>query len=82
MNNESNIGGISVRAILVLMLITVFSISIFFKINSESLNSVVMAVVGWYFGQKSTTPPTPPAPPAPPTPVGVGNFCPTCGKSA
>ena len=76
MNNESNIGGISVRAILFLILITVFSISIFFKINSESLNSVVMAVVGWYFGQKSTTPPTPP------TPAGVGNFCPTCGKAA
>lgn len=76
MNNESNIGGISVRAILVLMLITVFSISIFFKINSESLNSVVMAVIGWYFGQKSSTPP------APPTPPGVGNFCPTCGKAA
>lgn len=79
MNNESNIGGVSVRAILVLMLITVYSISIFFGINSESLNSVVMAVIGWYFGQKSTTPPTPPTPP---TPAGVGNFCPTCGKSA
>ena len=73
MNNESNIGGVSVRAILVLMLITVYSISIFFGINSESLNSVVMAVIGWYFGQKSTTPPTPPV---------VVNVCPTCGKAA
>lgn len=78
--NESNIGGVSVRAILVLILITVFSISIFFKINSESLNSVVMAVIGWYFGQKANTPPAPVPTPAPP--AGVGNFCPTCGKAS
>ena len=70
MNNESNIGGVSVRAILVLMLITVYSISIFFSINSESLNSVVMAVIGWYFGQKTNTPPPAPAP-----------TCPICNKS-
>ena len=69
MNNESNIGGVSVRAILVLMLITVYSISIFFGINSESLNSVVMAVIGWYFGQKTNTPPAP-------VPT-----CPICNKS-
>ena len=79
--NESNIGGVSVRAILVLILITVFSISIFFKINSESLNSVVMAVIGWYFGQKANTP-SAPAPVPAPTPAGVGNFCPTCGKAS
>ncbi len=53
MNNESSIGGVSVRAIIVLFLILVFGISVFLKINSESLNSVVMAVIGWYFGQKS-----------------------------
>ena len=55
MNNESSIGGVSVRAIIVLFLILVFGISVFLKINSESLNSVVMAVIGWYFGQKSNT---------------------------
>lgn len=53
MNNESSICGISIRGIIVLFLILVFGISVFLKINSESLNSVVMAVIGWYFGQKN-----------------------------
>lgn len=53
MNNESSIYGISIRGIIVLFLILVFGISVFLKINNESLNSVVMAVIGWYFGQKS-----------------------------
>jgi hypothetical protein len=52
-NSESNIGGISIRAIIVLFLIVVFAVAVFMKINSEALNSVVMAVIGWYFGQKS-----------------------------
>jgi hypothetical protein len=46
MNSESSICGISIRAIIVLFLILVFGISVFLKINSELLNSVVMAVVG------------------------------------
>jgi hypothetical protein len=54
-NSESNIGGISVRAIIVLFLIVVFAIAVFMKINSEALNSVVMAVIGWYFGQKGNS---------------------------
>jgi hypothetical protein len=52
-NSESSIGGISVRAIIVLFLILVFAIAVFMKLNNEALNSVVMAVIGWYFGQKS-----------------------------
>jgi hypothetical protein len=52
--SESNIKGVSIRAIIVLFLIVVFAIAVFMKINNEALNSVVMAVIGWYFGQKST----------------------------
>jgi hypothetical protein len=52
-NSESSIGGISVRAIIVLFLIVVFAVAVFMKITNEALNSVVMAVIGWYFGQKS-----------------------------
>ena len=52
-NSESSIGGISVRAIIVLFLIVVFAVAVFMKINNEALNSVVMAVIGWYFGQKN-----------------------------
>jgi hypothetical protein len=52
-NSESSIGGISVRAIIVLFLIVVFAVAVFMKINNEALNSVVMAAIGWYFGQKS-----------------------------
>lgn len=51
--SESNIKGVSVRAIIVLFLIVVFAVATFMKINNEALNSVVMAVIGWYFGQKS-----------------------------
>lgn len=51
--SESSIKGISIRAIIVLFLILVFAVAIFMKINNEALNSVVMAVIGWYFGQKS-----------------------------
>jgi hypothetical protein len=51
--SESNIRGVSVRAIIVLLLLIVFAASVFLKINSETLNSLVMAVVGWYFGQKN-----------------------------
>lgn len=51
--SESNIKGVSVRAIIVLFLIIVFAVAVFMKINNEALNSVVMAVIGWYFGQKS-----------------------------
>jgi hypothetical protein len=57
--SESNIGGVSLRAIIVLFLLVVFSIAIFLKINSEALNSIVMAAVGWYFGQKSNSTPKP-----------------------
>lgn len=53
MNNESNIAGISVRAIVVLFLILVFGVSVFMEIKNDALNSVVMAAIGWYFGQKS-----------------------------
>jgi hypothetical protein len=55
MNNESNIAGISVRAIVVLFLILVFGVSVFMEIKNDALNSVVMAAIGWYFGQKSDT---------------------------
>jgi len=51
--SESNIKGVSIRAIIVLFLILVFAVAVFMKINNEALNSVVMAVIGWYFGQKS-----------------------------
>jgi len=60
MNDESSVGGVSVRAIIVLSLVLIFGISVFFKINSETLNSLVMAAIGWYFGQKNNTNSDPP----------------------
>lgn len=50
--NESTIGGISIRAILVFTLITVFSATVFLDIKNEVLNAITTAAVGWYFGQK------------------------------
>jgi hypothetical protein len=55
MNNESNIGGVSVRAIIVFTLIVVFSTTVFLEIKNDALNSALMATIGWYFGQKSLT---------------------------
>jgi len=53
--NESNIAGISVRAIIVLFLVLIFAITVFFtSLKNDALNSMVMAAVGWYFGQKSS----------------------------
>lgn len=52
--NESTIGGISIRAILVFTLITVFSATVFLDIKNEVLNAITTAAVGWYFGQKYT----------------------------
>jgi len=52
--NESTIGGISIRAILVFTLITVFSTTVFLEIKNEVLNAITTAAVGWYFGQKYT----------------------------
>ena len=70
--SESNIKGVSVRAIIVLFLIIVFAVAVFMKINNEALNSVVMAVIGWYFGQKSTTS-------SKPTEISSKDFkCPNC----
>ena len=54
MNNESTIGGISVRAIIVFTLIVVFSTTVFLDIKNDVLNNLVMASIGWYFGQKYT----------------------------
>lgn len=54
-NLESNIGGVSIRAIIVLTLILIFGASIFLKLESETLNNVVMATIGWYFGQKTSS---------------------------
>jgi hypothetical protein len=51
--NESNIGGVSVRAIIVLFLVLVFTITVFTSYKNDVLNSLVMAAVGWYFGQKT-----------------------------
>lgn len=52
--NESTIKGISIRAILVFTLITVFSATVFLDIKNEVLNAITTAAVGWYFGQKYT----------------------------
>jgi len=54
MNNESTLWGVSVRAILVFSLITVFSATVFLDIKNEVLNAITTAAVGWYFGQKYT----------------------------
>ena len=51
--NESTIAGVSVRAIIVLFLVVIFAITIFTSVKNDALNSLVMAAVGWYFGQKS-----------------------------
>ena len=53
--NESNIKGISIRAIIVFALIIIFSITVFTDIKSEALNSIVMTAMGWYFGQKTNS---------------------------
>lgn len=53
MDNESSIGGISIRAILVFTLIVVFTGTVFCEIKNEVLNAITTAAVGWYFGQKS-----------------------------
>ncbi len=50
--NESNIKGVSIRGIIVLVLIVVFSVSVFMGIKHDTLNNIIMAVIGWYFGQK------------------------------
>ena len=60
--NESNIGGISIRSIIVLILLATFIITIFTSYKSEALNSLLTAAIGWYFGQKTNT-----ATPATPT---------------
>jgi hypothetical protein len=51
--NESTIAGVSVRAIIVLFLVVIFAITIFTSVKNDALNSLVMAAIGWYFGQKS-----------------------------
>jgi len=52
MDNESTIGGVSIRAILVFTLIVIFSATVFMEIKNEVLNAITTAAVGWYFGQK------------------------------
>ena len=54
MDNESTIGGVSIRAILVFTLIVIFSATVFMEIKNEVLNAITTAAVGWYFGQKYT----------------------------
>lgn len=54
MDNESTIGGVSIRAILVFTLIAVFAATVFLDIKNEVLNAITTAAVGWYFGQKYT----------------------------
>jgi len=50
--NESTIAGVSVRAIIVLFLVVIFAITVFTSVKNDALNSLVMAAVGWYFGQR------------------------------
>jgi hypothetical protein len=52
--NESTIGGVSIRAILVFSLLTIFATTLFIGKNSEVLNAITTAAIGWYFGQKAT----------------------------
>lgn len=58
--NESNIMGISIRAIIVLVLIILFATAMFLGIKNEVLNSMTLAGIGWYFGQKNMATPTEP----------------------
>jgi len=51
--NESTIAGVSVRAIIVLFLVVIFAVTVFTSVKNDALNSLVMAAVGWYFGQRS-----------------------------
>jgi hypothetical protein len=57
--NESNIYGVSVRAIIVLLLVAIFTVTVFTTYKSDTLNNLVMATVGWYFGQKTQQPTDP-----------------------
>jgi hypothetical protein len=53
--NESNIKGVSVRAIIVLVLLATFIVTLFTSYKSDVLNSLLTAAIGWYFGQKTST---------------------------
>lgn len=59
MSSDSKIFGVSVRAIIVLILVFVFTVTVFKGIDNQALNGLLMSVVGWYYGQKSQSP-TPP----------------------
>jgi len=52
MNNESNIKGVSVRAIIVLTLLGAFAASVFLGKPNDALTALTTAGIGWYFGQK------------------------------
>ena len=53
MNNESNIAGVSIRAIIVLALLSVFAASVFLGKSNDALTALTTAGIGWYFGQKN-----------------------------
>lgn len=53
MNNESNIAGVSVRAIIVLALLGAFGASVFLGKSNDALTALTTAGIGWYFGQKN-----------------------------
>lgn len=53
MNNESNIKGVSVRAIIVLVLLSAFAASVFLGKSNDALTALTTAGIGWYFGQKN-----------------------------
>jgi len=53
MDEESRIGNVSVRAILVFALLVLFAASLFTGIKSDVLDAITTAAIGWYFGQRN-----------------------------
>lgn len=56
--NESNVYGVSVRAILALIIVTSCCAVAIYKKDIESLKYLAVGALSFYFGQKSPTNPT------------------------
>lgn len=50
--NESNIGGVSIRAILVLLLTLTFIVCLFMERSNQTIELLTSSAIAWYFGQR------------------------------
>ena len=59
--NESNIFGISIRAYIVFIMVTAFVVMSFMKMDVDStFSTLVVSLISFYFGNKTTTDTTKP----------------------